>query len=80
MADIVEHFFKHGKGLAFVFKARILLRKTAQAYAAAQVVDAGQVLFPMVVKHLYNDHFLNKTQRPSPKVVFFLPVKILPLI
>jgi hypothetical protein len=52
----VEQLREQLEGLALVFLLRVLLRVAAQVDALAQVVERGEVLAPVLVDRLQQDH------------------------
>src|SRR5436190_11114865 len=54
--DDVEHLREQLERLALVFLLRVLLRVAAQVDALAQVVERGEVLAPVLVDRLQQDH------------------------
>ena len=52
LAEAGKQPLEHGEGLALVFVQRILLRVGAKGNALAKLVEAEEMLFPLLVQHL----------------------------
>lgn len=72
--DALHHGGEHVEPFALVLDQRIFLSVSAQADAVSQMVHAQQVIFPVVVDHLEQQHLLEVAHEFGAEFLLFVIV------
>ena len=73
--DLVDHLVKHIKSLALVFHNRVLLGVNLEADAPTQLMHGVDMVHPVAVYHLEQDHPLQLPHDLRPQLRFLCLVK-----